>query len=185
MATERLSYVPDGRGGFVRYSYARRTPSSNRLVELGRLFYNLIRGILQFFNLLHYSLTTFNNMIQSLPFCIRYFVQVVLAFCFPFYAAYQAFVLMINRIYRVTNSVSRIFTLITRLFTFVITLPLRIFAFLRTLAEDLFKNLLKLAIVTAIIVGILALVLDEQQLNLIKAYAHNVTNMLLKSSSTV
>ena len=123
-------------------------------------------------------------MIQSLPFCIRYFVQVVLAFCFPFYAAYQAFVLMINRIYRVSYSVSRVFTLITRLFTFVITLPLRIFTFLRTLADDFLKNLLKFAIVIAFIVGILALALDEQQLNLIKAYARNATNMLLKSSST-
>ncbi|UJR35811.1 hypothetical protein I4U23_028559 [Adineta vaga] len=184
MSTEHLSYIPNGRGGFVRYSYA-RSSSSNRFAEIGRFFYNLIRGIFQFFNLLHYSIATFNNMLSSLPFCIRYLVQIILAFCFPFYSVYQGISLFINRIYGITYPIIRVVTLISRLFTFFIALPLRIITFVYTQLQDLFKNLLKFTIVVAFIIGIVALLLDEQQLNLIKSYARNVTNVLLKHSSTV
>jgi hypothetical protein len=169
---------------FVRYSYARPT-SSNRFVELGRFFYNFIRAIFQFFNLLHYSIATFNNMLSSLPFFIRYIVHAILAFCFPFYSAYQGFMMLINRIHRITYPIYRALTLFTRLFTFCITMPLRIITFVATKTQVLLKNLLVFSIIAAIIIGLIALFLDENQFNYIKSYVRNTTDVILKQSSMV
>jgi hypothetical protein len=169
---------------FVRYSYARPT-SSNRFVELGRFFYNLIRGIFQIFNLLHYSIATFNNMLSSLPFFIRYIVHAVLAFCFPFYSAYQGFMMLISRIHRITYPIYRVMTLLTNLFTFFITLPLRIITFVTTQAQILLRNLLIISIITAIIIGLIVLFLDETQFNYIKSYVRNTTDVILKQSSII
>ncbi|CAF0915672.1 unnamed protein product [Adineta steineri] len=185
-ADEHVSYVPNGRGGrFVRYSYARPSSTSNRFVELGRFFYNLTRGIFQLMHVLHYSLTTFNNMISSLPFCIRYIVQLILTICFPFYSLYQGYILLINRIHRIAYPFYRVITLVTRLFTFFVTLPIRILTYVFTQTQVFLQNLLKFSIVVAIIIGLIALFLEENQLNYIKSYVQNTTDSIFKQSSIV
>lgn len=169
---------------FVRYSNARPT-SSNRFFALGQAFYNLFRAIIQFFNLLHYSIATFNNMLASLPFCIRYIVQAILTFCFPFYSLYQGIMLFINRIHGITYPIYRAITLFTHLFTFFITLPIRIITFLITQTQILLRNLLIILIIAGIIIGLIVLFSDEQQLDYMKSYLRNTTDVLLKYTSMV
>jgi hypothetical protein len=169
---------------FVRYPYARPT-SSNRFVELGRFFYNLISGIFQFFNLIHYSIATFNNMLSSLPFFLRSIVHGILAFCVPFYSVYQAGAMLINRIHGITYPIYRVITLFIRLFTFFITLPIRIITYVTTQTQVLLKNLLIILIFASIIIGLIVLFSNDQQSNYIKSYLRNTTNVLLKYTSMV
>jgi len=155
------------------------------LLKSDGFFYNLIRGILQLFNLLHYAITTFNNMLSSLPYCIRYIVQIILAFFFPFYAGYQGYLMLIDRIHRITYPIYRGITLLTRLFTFFITIPLRIITFIITQTQVLLRNLLIILIFVGIIIGLILLFADEQQLNYMKSYIRNTTDLILKHSSMV
>lgn len=154
-------------------------------MEIGRFFYNIIVGIFKFTNLLHYSITTFNNMLSSLPFFIRHLVHGILAFCFPFYSIYQGFSTIFNRIHRVIYPIYRAITFVTRIFTFFITLPMRIIAFIPTLLQDLLKNLLIILILVGFVIGLLVLFSNEEQLNSLKSYLRNTTDMLLKQSSMV
>ncbi|CAF2391425.1 unnamed protein product [Rotaria sp. Silwood2] len=169
---------------FVRYSYAPRT-SSNRFAELGRFLYNLISGIFQLFNLLHYSIATFNNMLSSLPFCVRYMIHLLFTLCFPFYTIYQSSILLINRIHRITYPIYRAVALLTHLFTFFITLPMRIITFLTTQMHILLRNLLILLIFAAIIIGLIVLFSDDNQFNYIKSHIRNTTDWILKQSSMI
>ncbi|CAF0805646.1 unnamed protein product [Rotaria sordida] len=184
MSEPHISYVPNQSGRFIRYPYAQRT-SSNRFVELGRFFYNLIRAILQLFHLVHYSIATFNNMLSSLPFCIRYMVHLLFSICFPFYTIYQSSMLLINRIHRIAYPIYRAITLFTRLLNFFVTLPLRIITFLTTQIHVLLRNLLILLIFAAIIIGLIVLFSDDNQLNYIKSYTRNTTDWILKQSSMI
>ena len=86
-------------------------------------------GIFQLTNLLHYAISTFNNMLSSLPSFIQNIIHAILAVCFPFYSIYQGFMVLINRIHRIGYPIYRAMTLLTRLFTFFVTLPLRIITF--------------------------------------------------------
>jgi steroid 5-alpha reductase family enzyme len=121
----------------------------------------------------------------SLPFCIRYIVHAILAFCFPFYSIYQGWLMLISRIHRITYPIYRAVTLLTRLFTFFITLPVRIITFAITKTQTLLKSLLILAIIAGIIVGIITLFLDEHQLDYFKSYVRNTTDVILKHSSII
>ena len=141
--------------------------------------------MLQLFNVLQSSLTTFNNTISSLPFFIRYFVHAILAFCLPFYSVYHGITMVINRIYRISYPFYRLITLIARLLTFFITLPLRIITYVTTQTQALLINLIKLLIIMAIIIGILVVFLNENQLNYIKSYVTNTTDLILKQASMV
>jgi hypothetical protein len=124
-------------------------------------------------------------MLSSLPFCLRYIVHAICAFCFPFYSIYQGYVVIINRIHRITYPIYRGTTLFARLVTFFITLPIRIIRFITTETQVLLKNLLIILIITSIIIGLIVLFSDEQQLNYMKSYIRNTTDLLLKYSSMV
>lgn len=124
-------------------------------------------------------------MLASLPFCIRYFVQAILAFCFPFYTVYQGFAMLINRIHRVSYPIYRAITLFTRLFAFFITLPIRIITFLLTQIQFLLKNLLIVLIIAGIILGFIVLFSNQEQIDYMKSYLQNTTNVLLKYTSMV
>jgi hypothetical protein len=124
-------------------------------------------------------------MISSLPFFIRYFVHAILAFCLPFYSVYQGSMLLMNRIYRITYPFYRVITLLARLFTFIITLPLRIITYVTTQTQLLLINILKFLIVVGIIIGLILLFMDEHQLDYVKAYVRNTTDLILKQASMV
>jgi hypothetical protein len=116
---------------------------------------------------------------------MRYIVQAILAFCFPFYSVYQALMMLIKRIRRIIYPIYRLVMFVSRLFTIFVTLPLRIITFIVTQTQEVFKSLLKFSIVVAVAVAIVALLLDEPQSNYIKAYVRNATDVLFKQSSTV
>ena len=143
----------------------------------------MIIGIFNLTNLLHYSITTFNNLIISLPFGIRHLVQAILAFCLPFYSIYQGFALIFNRLYRIAHPIYRAITLVVRIFTFFIEFPMRIITFIPILLQKLLKNLLVILILAGILIGLLVLFSNEEQLNSLKSYLRNTTDILWKQSS--
>ena len=139
----------------------------------------------QFIHLIQYSLATFNNMLSSLPFCIRYLVHAVLAFCFPFYSMYLGCMMFINRIQSIAYPFYRIAMLLTRIFTFFVTLPVRIITSIVTQSQALLKNLLVLLISAGVIIGLTVLFLDEYQVNYLKSYVQNTTDLILKKTSMI
>ncbi|CAF2146512.1 unnamed protein product [Rotaria magnacalcarata] len=185
MSDEYISYVPNNNGRFVRYSYTRPSPSSNGLVELGRMLLNLTRVIFQLLNVLHSVMATFNNIMSSLPFFLRYIVHGLLAICFPFYSVYQGYVVLINRIHQITYPIYRAVTLISRIFTFVVQLPLRMITFCITETQALLRNLLILLIFVGIIFALALILLNNNQLDYIKSYVQNTTDFILKKSSMI
>jgi hypothetical protein len=124
-------------------------------------------------------------MLSSLPFFIQSIIHGILAFSIPFYSVYQGCIMLINRIHRITYPIYRGITLFTQLFTFFITLPMRIITFTVTQTRVLLKNLLIILIIGGIIIGLIVLFSDEQQLNYMKLYLRNTTDVLLKYSSMV
>ncbi len=124
-------------------------------------------------------------MLSSLPFFLRNIVHVILAFCFPFYSLYQGFMMTVNRIHNITYPIYRGITLLTRLFAFFITLPMRIITFLIMLIQGLLKNLLIILILAGIIIGLIVIFSNEEQYNHMKSYLRNATDVLLKHSSMV
>jgi hypothetical protein len=142
-------------------------------------------GIFQLTNLLHYAISTFNNMLSSLPSFIQNIIHAILAVCFPFYSLYRGFVMLIDRIHNITHPIYRAITLLTRLFTFFITLPIRIVTFVITLIQGLLKNLLIVLIVTGIIIGLFLIFSNDEQYNYIKSYVRNATDVILKQCSMV
>ena len=168
---------------FVRYPSAQT--SSNRFVQLGRLCLNFIHGIAQIFSVFVYTLTTFNNMIASLPFFVRYLAHGVLAVCFPFYSIYQGYLTLVNRIYRVAYPIYRAINFFTGLVTTLVTLPVRIVTFVVSKTESFLKNLLVATIVLGMGLGLVALFLDEYQSAYLKSSLRNATDILLKKCSMV
>ncbi|CAF0754766.1 unnamed protein product [Rotaria sp. Silwood1] len=124
-------------------------------------------------------------MLSSLPFCIRYMIHLIFTICFPFYTIYQTSILLINRIHRITYPIYRAMTLVTRLFTFFVTLPMRIITFFTTQIPVLLRNLLILLILAAITIGFIVLFSDGNQFNYIKSYIRNTTDWILKQSSMI
>ncbi|CAF4108657.1 unnamed protein product [Rotaria socialis] len=164
MSDEYVSYVPNNNGRFVRYSHTRPSPSSNPLIELG---------------------PTCNNIMSSLPFFIRYIVHGVLAICFPFYSIYQGYIVLINRIHQITYPIYRAITLVSRIFTFFVQLPLKIITFCITETRTLLRNLLILLIFVGIIFALALILLNNNQLDYIKSYVQNTTDFILKKSSMI
>jgi hypothetical protein len=93
--------------------------------------------------------------------------------------------LLMNRIYRITYPFYRVITLLARLFTFIITLPLRIITYVTTQTQLLLINILKFLIIIGIIIGLILLFMDEHQLDYVKAYVRNTTDLILKQASMV
>lgn len=124
-------------------------------------------------------------MLASLPFFVRHFIHAILAVCFPFYSIYQGLTKIINQIHRIVYPIYRAITFVTRIFAFFITLPMRIIAFIPTLLQDLLKNLLIILILVGFVIGLLVLFSNEEQLNTLKSYVRNTTDMLLKQCSMI
>lgn len=91
----------------------------------------------------------------------------------------------VNRIHNITYPIYRGITLLTRLFAFFITLPMRIITFLIMLIQGLLKNLLIILILAGIIIGLIVIFSNEEQYNHMKSYLRNATDVLLKHSSMV
>jgi uncharacterized membrane protein HdeD (DUF308 family) len=124
-------------------------------------------------------------MLSSLPYCIQYIIHGILAFCVPFYSVYRGSMMLMNRIYRITYPFYRAITLIARLFTWFITLPIRIVTYVTTQTQVLLINLIKFLIIVSIIIGLVVLLMDEEQLNYVKSYVRNATDLILKQASMV
>ena len=170
----------------MRYPHARSSSSSsNRFVEIGRLLFNAFRGIFQLINLLNYSIATLNNILSSLPVFIQNIVHIILGIFFPFYSICQGYMRFMNRIHRIICPFYRVLTLITRLFAFLITLPIRILTFFLTQTQVILQNLFTILIIAAIVIGLIIIFTDEHQLNYIKSYIWNSTNMLIKQCSMI
>jgi len=166
---------------FVRQpSYQPR--SANPFVEIGRFFYNLITALFKIMNLIHMILNYINSTLSSLPFFVRYFVHIILTISFPFYKIYQIYLALANRIYQIIYPLYRAVTLLARILTFFIQLPVRIVTYLLTSLENLLKTLIILIIIVCLIFAISLIFLDDKQIDYMKSYFHNKTNQFFNDS---
>ncbi len=124
-------------------------------------------------------------MLSSLPSFIQNIIHAILAFCFPFYSLYRGFMVIVNRIHNITHPIYRAVTLLTRLFTFFITLPIRIITFVIMIIQGLLKNILIVLILTGIIIGLILVFSNEEQYNYMKSSLRNATDVILKQCSMI